>query len=194
MRDQSRPLYDRPILARHQTGLMNKFSRVGLDAGADPHRRVNVQTLVEAYGSPSSSSPEDHRRRHASCDAFARRFRRCASRSYNRPNYLDAICRVLHRERLGRGGVEFEWERRGTTGCRAGASTSTGRFKTEGRAPGAPEGTPIHIDNFDELALLERLADEPPRSRRRSRCGSTSRWSPPLAWSRFGFKPRAARR
>ena len=48
----SRPLYERPVIARHQTGAMNKFSRA---ASMQPQTHIDgvpVQTLVEAYGSP----------------------------------------------------------------------------------------------------------------------------------------------
>lgn len=186
----SRPLYDRPILARHQTGLMNKFSRV---ASMQPQTHIDgvpVQTLVEAYGSPLFVFSEKTivARYRELRDAFARRFSKVRVAWSYKTNYLDAICRVLHREGAWAEVVsEFEWEKARHNGVPGERIHLNGPLKTEATLRRVlPEGTLIHIDNFDELALLERLADELHLTPKVALRVNLAVESIP-AWSRFGF-------
>ena len=186
----SRPLYERPVIARHQTGAMNKFSRA---ASMQPQTHVDgvpVQTLVEAYGSPVFVFSEKTlvARYRELRDAFARRFSKVRVTWSYKTNYLDAICRVFHREGAWAEVVsEFEWEKARHNGVPGERIHLNGPLKTEATLRRVlPEGTIIHIDNFDELALLERLADELHLTPKVALRVNLTVESIP-AWGRFGF-------
>lgn len=92
--------YDRPIIARHQTGMMNKFSRVQAMQPQTHIDGVSVKTLIETYGSPLFVFSEKTliARYRELRDAFARRFSKVRIAWSYKTNYLDAICKVFHRE------------------------------------------------------------------------------------------------
>ncbi len=186
----SRPLYDRPVIARHQTGAMNKFSRA---ASMQPQTHIDgvpVSTLVEAYGSPVFVFSEKTlvARYRELRDAFARRFSKVRVTWSYKTNYLDAICRVFHREGAWAEVVsEFEWEKARHNGVPGERIHLNGPLKTEATLRRVlPEGTIIHVDNFDELALLERLADELNLTPKVALRVNLAVESIP-AWGRFGF-------
>lgn len=186
----SRPLYERPVIARHQTGLMNKFSRV---ASMQPQTHVDgvpIATLTEAYGSPLFVFSEKTMvaRYRELRDAFARRFPKVRVTWSYKTNYLDAVCKVFHREGAWAEVVsEFEWEKARHNGVPGERIHLNGPLKTEATLRRVlPEGTLIHVDNFDELALLERLADEMHLTPKVALRVNLSVTAVP-AWSRFGF-------
>ncbi|MEI8254523.1 MAG: diaminopimelate decarboxylase [Deltaproteobacteria bacterium] len=182
--------YERPVLARHQVGAMNKFSRVRAMEPQTHIAGVRVDELVEKYGSPLFvfSQKTMVSRYREMRDAFARRFARVRVAWSYKTNYLDAVCRAFHREGAWAEVVsEFEWEKARHLGIPGEHIHFNGPLKTEAVLRRVvPEGTIIHIDNFDELALLERIAGE---------LGITPRVAIRVnlaveaipAWSRFGF-------
>ena len=182
--------YDRPIIARHQTGMMNKFSRVQAMQPQTHIDGVPVQTLVDTYGSPLFVFSEKTlvARYRELRDAFARRFSKVRLTWSYKTNYLDAICRVFHREGAWAEVVsEFEWEKARHNGIPGDRIHLNGPLKTEATLRRVlPEGTLVHIDNFDELALLEALAGELGITPRVALRVNLAVEAIP-AWSRFGF-------
>ncbi len=160
----SKAPYDRPIIARHQTGMMNKFSRVQAMQPQTHIDGVSVQSLIDTYGSPLFVFSEKTlvARYKELRDAFARRFSKVRIAWSYKTNYLDAVCKVFHREGAWAEVVsEFEWEKARHNGVPGDRIHLNGPFKPESTLRRVlPEGTIVHIDNFDELALLERLAAE----------------------------------
>lgn len=82
---------------------------------------------------------------------------------------------------------EFEWEKARHLGIPGDHIHLNGPLKTEETLRRVlPEGTIVHIDNFDELALLERLAGELGITPKVCLRVNLSVEAIP-AWSRFGF-------
>ena len=74
----NKPIYERPSLIRHQTGLMNKFGRKQVVRPLTAIDGVDVESLVAEHGSPLFVISERtlalrYRELH---DAFARRLPR----------------------------------------------------------------------------------------------------------------------
>ena len=182
--------YDRPIIARHQTGMMNKFSRVQAMQPQTHIEGVSVQTLIETYGSPLFVFSEKTlvARYRELRDAFARRFSKVRIAWSYKTNYLDAICKVFHREGAWAEVVsEFEWEKAQHMGIPGDRIHLNGPLKTEATLRRVlPEGTIVHVDNFDELCLLERLAAELGLAPKVALRVNLAVEAVPT-WSRFGF-------
>ncbi len=182
--------YERPVLTRHQVGAMNKFSRVRAMEPQTHIAGVRVEELVEKYGSPLFvfSQKTLVARYRELRDAFARRFARVRIAWSYKTNYLDAICTTFHREGAWAEVVSvFEWEKARHLGIPGDHIHFNGPLKTEEVLRRVvPEGTIIHLDNFDELALLERLAEELGiKPKVAIRVNLAVEAIP--AWSRFGF-------
>ncbi len=149
-----------------------------------------MQSLIETYGSPLFVFSEKTlvARYRELRDAFARRFAKVRIAWSYKTNYLDAVCKVFHREGAWAEVVsEFEWEKARHMGIPGDRIHLNGPLKTEATLRRVlPEGTLIHIDNFDELALLERLADELGITPKVAIRVNLAVEAVP-AWSRFGF-------
>ena len=157
-----RPAYTRPTLVRHRSGMTNKM---GAGPSTQPQGTVagvNVDALVEAYGSPvfvyeEASIRDKWRELH---DALDRRYPRVALAWSYKTCHLDAICRIYHQEgALAEvvSGMEFRKARR--NGIRVADIVYNGPNKdpqtlTEALVGGAR----VHIDHFDELARCEGIA------------------------------------
>jgi len=186
----SKPIYERPLLIRHQGGMVNKLGRLLAQQPLTHLDGVAVDDLVARHGSPlfvfsEASLVEAYRSLH---DAFATRHPRIEIAWSYKTNYLDAICRVMHREgALAEVVSDFEVEKALRLGVPPDRIHFNGPGKTEAVLERVlPAGTVVHIDHFDELALVERVAErlgiEPEVAIRLN-------FSVPGAptWSRFGF-------
>src|ERR1700730_15920501 len=96
----SKPIYERPSLVRHQMGMMNKFGRL---QGTKPLTHIDgvaVADLVAQHGSPlfvfsQSTLVKRYRELY---QAFSRRYAKVRIAWSYKTNYLEAICRIFHRE------------------------------------------------------------------------------------------------
>lgn len=182
--------YERPVLVRHQMGMMNKFSRV---RAMEPHTHidgVSVAELVETYGSPLFVFSEKKlvSRYRELRDAFTRRHAKVRIAWSYKTNYLDTTCRIFHREGAWAEVVsEFEYEKARHNGVPGTRIHINGPLKTEPMLRRVlPEDPLLHLDNFDEIGLLERVAqDLGVRPRVLVRLNMTAGATP--SWSRFGF-------
>jgi diaminopimelate decarboxylase len=154
--------YEPPILVRHRTGLMNKFGRVPSLAPLDNIDGVAVADLIDQYGSPlfvfsEKTMVERYRDLH---DAFAVRYPKVRIAWSYKTNYLDAVCRVFHREGAWAEVVsDFEYDKALRLGVAPERIHINGPYKTEPFLERALRaGSIIHIDHFDELAAAERVA------------------------------------
>jgi len=186
----AKPTYERPVLLRHQSGMMNKFSRVQAMQPLTQIDGVSVDELVQTYGSPLFVFSERTlvRRYRELRDAFSRRFARVRIAWSYKTNYLDSVCKVFHREGAWAEVVsEFEWEKARHLGVPGERIHLNGPLKTEETLRRVlPEGTIVHIDNFDELTLLERVAsDLGIKPRVAVRINMQVQSIP--CWDRFGF-------
>ena len=185
-----KPRYERPTLMRHQPGMMNKFSRV---RGARPITEIDgvaVADLVAEYGSPLFVFSEKrlvsrYRDLH---DTFALRYPKVRLAWSYKTNYLDGICKVFHREGAWAEVVsEFEYDKAVRQGVSPERIHFNGPYKPrEALEKVLPAGCIVHLDNFDELALAEKVAEEKGvRPKVAIRINLQADAVP--SWSRFGF-------
>jgi diaminopimelate decarboxylase len=186
----TKPAYERPILVRHQSGMMNKFGRVQSLLPMSQIDGVPIDELVDQYGSPlfvfSEKTLVD--RYHELYDALTRRYSKVRMAWSYKTNYMDAICKVFHREGAWAEVVSgFEYEKARHLGIPAEKIHFNGPYKPkEVLEEALPAGAIIHIDHFDELALAEEVAREHGiRPKVAIRINLSAEGTP--AWSRFGF-------
>jgi len=155
--------YERPTLVRHQMGQMNKFGRL---QGMRPLTHIDgvaVADLAAKYGSPlfvfsQKTLINRYRELH---QAFSRRYAKVRIAWSYKTNYLEAICRTFHREGSWAEVVSpFEYEKAIRSGVVPDHIHWNGPYKPDAAIERALSGgAMIHIDNFDELARIERIAE-----------------------------------
>ncbi|MBL8920259.1 MAG: alanine racemase [Myxococcaceae bacterium] len=185
-----RPRYERPTLIRHVAGMMNKYARVGALKPLSHVDGVPVARLVEQFGSPLFVFSERTivQRQHELKDALALRFPRSQLAWSYKTNYLDAVCRVFHREGSWAEVVsELEFDKARRLGVPGEQILFNGPFKPESALDKAfSAGARVHLDHFDEILRAERVAE-----RRGLHPKVTMRVNLAVpgtpAWSRFGF-------
>ncbi len=184
--------YDKPIILKVQTGMMNKF-------GSSPHyaRRVRtdidgvpIDDLVAAYGSPLFVFSETILR------LQYRDIHRAFSSSYPyvtfgwsyKTNYLPAICAILHQEgAIAEVVSEMEYHKARRLGVFGPNIIFNGPHKSlDALRRAVLDRALINVDHFDELYDLEKAADElgkpvPVGLRLNMDTGIYPQWS------RFGF-------
>ncbi|OGR08843.1 MAG: diaminopimelate decarboxylase [Deltaproteobacteria bacterium RIFOXYB12_FULL_58_9] len=184
------PAYERPLIIRHESGLMNKFSRVQSMRPMTHLDGVAVAELMETYGSPLFVFSEKTlvERYRELRDVFSLRYPKVRIAWSYKTNYLDSIARVFHKEGAWAEVVSmFEWEKARNLGVPAEQIHFNGPYKPKAVLDEVlPAGTIIHIDHFDELAAAERVAVEKGiRPKVAIRINLTADGTP--QWSRFGF-------
>jgi diaminopimelate decarboxylase len=186
----SLPRYQRPTLVRHVAGMMNKFARVQAQRPQTHLDGVAVKDLVARYGSPLFVFSERTlvERVRELRDAFALRLPRAQHAWSYKTNYLDAICKVLHREGSWAEVVsELEFDKARRLGVPGKQILFNGPYKPEGALEKAfAAGAHVHLDNFDELQRAEKVAVKlGTRPKVGLRLNMAVAGTPP--WSRFGF-------
>lgn len=186
-----RPLYERPIIRRHQMGLMNKFGRAG--SGMKPQTHVDgvaIDKLVAEHGSPlfvysQRSLVERYRDLR---DAFVRRYPKVRLAWSYKTNYLDAICKTFHKEGAFAEVVSpFEYDKAIHNGISPDQIHWNGPYKPEAALARAIENRSIiHIDNLDEHARIEKVAAQV-RVRPRVAIRVNMAIEGMVPWSRFGL-------
>jgi diaminopimelate decarboxylase len=169
---------------------MNKFGRLQAIRPLTHVDGVPIAELVERYGSPlfvfSERVMRDrYRELH---DALARRWAKVRLAWSYKTNHLGGICRVFHREGAWAEVVSgLEYERAVALGVPPDRIHFNGPYKPEPVLERAiREGATVHADHFDELAMMERIAE---RTKARPRIAIRVNLSTDTipAWSRFGF-------
>ena len=183
-------VYERPGIVRHQMGLMNKFGRL------DPLRPITqidgvpIADLVKEHGSPLFvfSQRTLIRRYRELRDAFTRRWPRVRIAWSYKTNYLEAICRTFHREGAWAEVVSpFEYQKAIKTGVPADHIHFNGPYKPDDAiADAVTGGAVLHIDNFDEIARIERIAEKV-STRARVAVRVNMAVDGVQSWSRFGL-------
>ena len=186
----SKPAYERPRLVRHQLGMMNKYSRTQAMQPQTHIDGVAVSELAEKYGSPLFVFSEKTlvSRYRELRDVFSVRYPKVRIAWSYKTNYLEGICRVFHREGSWAEVVsEFEWDKAVHNGVSPERIHFNGPHKPEATLERVlPAGTMVHIDNFDELACAERVAQRLNiRPKVALRLNLKTEGTP--AWGRFGF-------
>ncbi|MBI5068243.1 MAG: alanine racemase [Deltaproteobacteria bacterium] len=181
--------YERPALVKHQPGLMNKLSGVQAMRPMERIDGVPVKELTARFGSPLFVFSERTlvSRARELREAFALRLPRTQLAWSYKTNYLDAVCKVFHREGSWAEVVsEMELDKalRHVPGSQV---IFNGPYKPEGALEKAfRAGVRVHLDHFDELARAEAVARRLGlRPQVAIRVNMALPGTPP--WSRFGF-------
>ena len=159
-----RALYVKPEIIKLQSGAMNKF-------GSSPYYSrkvrteidgVTIDSLVSQFGSPLFVFSERTIRvkyREVK-EAFAFRYPKVAFGWSYKTNYLDAICAIFHQEgSLAEVVSEMEYDKARRLGVPGERILFNGPHKSVAALEkAAREGAWIHLDHFDELDDLEKVA------------------------------------
>ncbi len=186
----TKPRYERPTLVRHAMGMMNKLARVQAIQPLTTIDGAPVSALVERFGSPlfvfsEKTLVDRYRDLHG---ALARRWPRVQPAWSYKTNYLDAVCRVFHREGAWAEVVsEMEYDKARHLGVPGSQIIFNGPFKPEDALRKAfADGARVNLDHFDEIQRAEQVAGELDLHPRVGiRLNMAVAGTPP--WSRFGF-------
>jgi len=156
--------YERPTIRKMNAGLMNKF---GTRRDLDPLKDIDgtsIEQLKENFGSPLFVISERQIRRNyqSAVRSFKTRYPKVQFAWSYKTNYLNAVCKVFHQEGSWAEVVSgFEYQKALNNGVIGSQIIFNGPDKKEEDLRLAiTHHSLIHIDHFDELYLLMRLADQ----------------------------------
>lgn len=158
--------YEKPMILKVQTGLMNKF-------GSNPYYSRPVRTdidgctiesLVANYGSPLFVFSEQTLRRQYKqvFAAFSTRYPNVTFGWSYKTNYLSAVCAILHQEgAIAEVVSAMEYDKARKLGIKGENIIFNGPHKPgPALEKAAAEKAMIHIDHWDEITDLEAVADK----------------------------------
>lgn len=182
--------YERPVIKKMNTGLMNKF---GTRTEYEPVTQIDtvpVKSLIDEYGSPLFVISEKQIRRniqHAS-RIFKTRYPKVQFAWSYKTNYLNAVCNIFHQEGSWAEVVSgFEYEKAIKNGLPGNKIIFNGPDKSEkDLITAARNNSLIHIDHLDELLnLIELSQKQGLKPRVAIRVNMDTGVIP--KWDRFGF-------
>jgi len=187
-----KPAYEKPVIRKLHTGLMNKFGRS--PAYARKVRSdidgVAIADLVEKFGSPlfvysEKTLRQKYRQMHT---AFSTRYPNVVFGWSYKTNYLAAICALMHQQgSMAEVVSAMEYQKARALGIPGEKIIFNGPNKSPAALEqAAREGAMIHLDHLDEIYQLEQIATKlgrrvPVGLRLNLDCGIYPQWS------RFGF-------
>jgi diaminopimelate decarboxylase len=182
--------WQRPTLTTHRVGVLNKFGSAQFNKFLERIDGVDIAHLLHRYGSPLFVLSEKRLRENV------RRLRRAFLTRYPsvkigwsyKTNYLNAVCSVMHQEgSMAEVVSEYEYHRARALGVPGRAIIFNGPGKPRRiLAQAIDEGARIHLDNLDEMYLLEEVAREKGKVVDVAiRLNFDTGFTEP--WSRFGF-------
>ncbi|NLC86173.1 MAG: diaminopimelate decarboxylase [Bacteroidales bacterium] len=185
-----KPNYERPVIQKLNTGLLNKF---GSRTGYNPVKQIDgvaVSDLINQYGSPLFVISEKIIRQtyRRALKSFNMRYPKVQFAWSYKTNYLDAVCNVFHQEGSWAEVVSgFEYQKALRNGVPGNLIIFNGPDKSaEDLKIAVDNGSLIHIDHFDELfTLIETLEGTGNRARVAIRINMDTGIYP--QWDRFGF-------
>ncbi|HEX2975763.1 MAG TPA: hypothetical protein VHO68_07490 [Bacteroidales bacterium] len=155
--------YERPVIKKMTTGLMNKF---GMRTEYEPFTQIDsvpVRALADEFGSPLFVISEKQLRRNIQNAAriFKTRYPRVQFAWSYKTNYLNAVCNVFHQEGSWAEVVSgFEYEKAILNNVPGNKIIFNGPDKSEkDLVTAAKNNSLIHIDNSDELFMLADLSN-----------------------------------
>ena len=184
--------YEKPIIKKLHTGLMNKFGRSPAYARKvrSDIEGVSIDTLVTQFGSPlfvysERVLREKHRQMHA---AFSTRYPNVVFGWSYKTNYLGAICAMMHQQgSIAEVVCEMEYQKARAGGIPGEKIIFNGPHKSLAALEQAvQEGAMINVDHLDEIYDLEQVAQ---KLKRRVLIGLRLNLDSGIhpQWSRFGF-------
>ncbi len=156
--------YERPIITKHVSGLMNKFGSGPSTKVISEIEGIQVKELIEKFGSPLFVISEKKIRQNQrnAYRIFKTRYPKVQYAWSYKTNYLDAVCSVFHSENSWAEVVsEFEYDKARSLGVEGEKIIFNGPDKSRAALHKAiTNKSKIHIDNFDELYEIIDLCNE----------------------------------
>ncbi len=156
--------YERPIINRINAGVSNKFgtqTKINIISEIDG---LAVKDLLKDYDSPLYviSEREIRETYNKAKQAFSTRYPKVQFAWSYKTNYLDAVCRLYHKLGSWAEVVSgFEYDKAIDNGVPGSNIIFNGPDKSEEDLTKAiKNGSLIHVDHFDELYLIMKLADK----------------------------------
>ena len=182
--------FEPPVIKRLHSGMPGKTGMHGRFGPITHIDRVSVGSLMNEFGSPlfvisEKTIRETYRK---AVDAFQSRYPRVQFAWSYKTNYLDAVCRIFHQEGSWAEVVSgFEYDKAIRNGVAGRQIIFNGPGKSdEDLIKAIRNYSYIHIDHFDELFTLIRLADATgTKPRVAIRINMDTGTFP--KWDRFGF-------
>ena len=182
--------YERPIITKYQSGLMNKF---GSGPSAKPKTLIDevpVSKLVEEFGSPLFVMSERQLRNNQqnAVRILRTRYPKVQFAWSYKTNYLNAVCSVFHQEgSLAEVVSEFEYDKARLLGIKGSNIIFNGPDKSRSALQKAiKDNAKIHIDHFDELyEIIDLCSTENLKANVAIRVNMDVGVYP--LWDRFGF-------
>lgn len=182
--------YERPVVTKHQSGVMNKFGSGPSTSVRDNIDGVLIKDLAAKFGSPLFVLSEKTIRQNQrnAYRVFKNRYPRVQFAWSYKTNYLDAVCSVFHQEGSWAEVVsEFEYRKARALGIPGEHIIFNGPDKSVDALRAAiREGAMIHIDHFDELYHIVELTDTEKLKAKVAIRVNMDVGVYPL-WDRFGF-------
>lgn len=182
--------YVRPVIARQQLGMMNKFGKAPISTLIDKIDDVDISELSSNYGTPLFVISEKKLRsqQRDALRIFKTRYPKVQFAWSYKTNYLDAICSVFHQEGSWAEVVsEFEYDKAKRLGMPGNKIIFNGPDKTKDALIKAiNDGASIHIDHFDELYSLIEVTEKLEKTARVAIRVNMDVGIYPK-WDRFGF-------
>jgi len=154
--------YERPVIQKLNTGLMNKF---GMNTEYKPMEDIEgvpVKRLIEKYGSPLFVLSENKIRNKYKelYTSFSVRYPKVQFAWSYKTNYLNSVCNIFHQEGSWAEVVSgFEYDKAVLNGVPGDKIIFNGPDKSQDELKkAAANGSLIHIDHLDELYTLIELA------------------------------------
>jgi diaminopimelate decarboxylase len=156
--------YEKPVIERQVSGLVNKFGGRGAVRPLEEIDGVPVADLVQEYGSPLFVISEKTLRQkyqHAK-QAFELQYPKVQFAWSYKTNYLNAVCATFHQEGAWAEVVsEMEYDRARKLKIPGNHIIYNGPQKSHASLKRAAiEGAYIHLDHLDELFEVEKIAAE----------------------------------
>lgn len=157
-------IYERPMIVKQHSGLMNKFGSSPVKQPKTEIDGVPVTELVEKFSSPLFVISEEKIRENMGRmhRIFNTRYPKIQFAWSYKTNYLNAVCSVFHSEGSWAEVVsEFEYDRAKNLGVPGEQIIFNGPDKSKNALIKAiKDEAKIHIDHFDELYQLIEITEE----------------------------------
>jgi diaminopimelate decarboxylase len=182
--------YTRPIIQRQYMGAANKFGGSVFPENMSSIDGVEIEKLLEEYGSPLFVFSEAVLRRKMKelKQAFQSRYPRFQPAWSYKTNYLNAICKIFHDEGSWAEVVSgFEYKKARANGVPGNKIIFNGPYKPyEILKTAVMEGAKIHADHLDEISDLIKISEEIGKEIEIAIRINMDAGIYPI-WSRFGF-------
>jgi len=182
--------FEKPIITKINAGIPDKFGMVNKIKAIKEIDGVAVKDILKEFGSPVFVISEQtiSSTYQNAYQAFSTRYPKVQFAWSYKTNYLDAICRTYHKLGSWAEVVSgFEYHKALSNGVAGNHIIFNGPDKSDEDLKLAIENKSlIHIDHFDELYSILKLADETENKPRVSIRVNMDAGIYPI-WERFGF-------